>query len=105
MNDYKLVWVINKVKEVIFELLQTDTSRNVKDITIACSGLTFKADIDDLCESLSMNIAEKITKLPGGKVIAVEPNINDLKEIKNIVLVSIEKAFELADVIVLLFDH
>jgi len=42
---------------------------------IACMGLTFKADIDDLRESPAVYIADKLSK--DMKVVVVEPNISN----------------------------
>jgi len=105
VNDSKPDWVINKVKGAIFELLQESPNRIAKNITIACFGLTFKADIDDLRESPAMKIASSLAKLHSGKVLAVEPNIRELAASKNIELVPLEKALGEADILVLLVDH
>ena len=46
---------------------------------IACLGITFKADIDDLRESPSLDIVYEITQNEKvDKVFIVEPNISDL---------------------------
>ncbi|WP_308412809.1 UDP binding domain-containing protein, partial [Vibrio parahaemolyticus] len=58
--------------------LQENADKTAKDITIACYGLAFKPDIDDLRESPAMQIVKEIASLHAGRVIAVEPNINQL---------------------------
>lgn len=105
VNDSKPQWVINKVKDSIFNLLQENADRTTNDITIACFGLAFKADIDDLRESPSMSIASSIAKLHSGKVLAVEPNITDLPRDLNLELVSHQLALDEADILILLVDH
>lgn len=106
VNDAKPEWVINKVKIAIADFLQANPDKTAKDVTIACYGLAFKPDIDDLRESPALNITKKITKMHTGKVIAVEPNIKALPAMNvSFDLVSFEKAKELADVHLLLVDH
>lgn len=78
VNDAKPEWVINKVKLTIADFLQANPTKTAKDITIACYGLAFKPDIDDLRESPALSITKKIAALHSGSVIAVEPNIKSL---------------------------
>lgn len=77
VNDSKPDWVIDKVKIKIAEFLQNYPEKTIKDITIACYGLAFKADIDDLRESPAVEITKKLALL-GCQILAVEPNIQTL---------------------------
>lgn len=105
VNDSKPQWVVDKVKDSIFHFLQENPDKNANQITIACFGLAFKADIDDLRESPAMNIASAIASLHSGKVLVVEPNITELPLALNLELVSCEVALSAADIIVLLVEH
>lgn len=106
VNDAKPEWVINKVKIAIADFLQANSDKTAKDITIACYGLAFKPDIDDLRESPALNITKKIADMHAGKVIAVEPNIKELPVMNtSLELVSFEVAKKMADVHLLLVDH
>jgi UDP-N-acetyl-D-mannosaminuronic acid dehydrogenase len=106
VNDSKPEWVIEKVKLAIADLLQANPSKTVRDITIACYGLAFKPDIDDLRESPSMHIALQISNFHAGKVVFVEPNIEELPaKIADKVLVNYSQAFSSADIHLLLVDH
>ncbi|EGR0922724.1 UDP-N-acetyl-D-mannosamine dehydrogenase [Vibrio parahaemolyticus] len=105
VNDNKPDWVISKVKLSILEFLQNNPDKTVKDIRIACYGLAFKPDIDDLRESPALKIVESITHFHNGSVIAIEPNIESMpKGLSGITLVnSLEKVS--ADIHLLLVDH
>jgi UDP-N-acetyl-D-mannosaminuronic acid dehydrogenase len=106
VNDAKPQWVIDKVKLAVADFLQANPDKTAKDVTVACYGLAFKPDIDDLRESPALNITKKIAAIHTGNVLAVEPNIevlpNSLSQIK---LTSFESAKNEANVHVLLVDH
>ena len=75
---------------------------------VACLGLAFKADIDDLRESPAVEIALEAAGLHGIKVLAVEPNISALPPAlaaAGVELVDLDAAVARADVLVLLVDH
>jgi len=80
---------------------------------VACLGLTYKADIDDLRMSPAVHIVEALAKEMAGKVIAevmvIEPHIeslpDELKDIPGLALIPLEEAIERADIVVLLADH
>ncbi|QUX94526.1 UDP-N-acetyl-D-mannosamine dehydrogenase [Marinomonas sp. CT5] len=106
VNDAKPEWVINKVKVAVADFLQANPDKTAKDVIIACYGLAFKPDIDDLRESPALNITKKIADMHAGKVLAVEPNIKSLPAMNSTFeLVNCDNAKEMADVHVLLVDH
>lgn len=107
VNDSKPEWVINKVKLAVAEYLQANPDKTAKDVSIACYGLAFKADIDDLRESPALVITQRIAAEHPGKVLAVEPNIKTLpaKVQGQFELVSSVLAEESAAIKVLLVDH
>lgn len=106
VNDAKPQWVINKVKLAVADFLQANPTKTAKDVTVACYGLAFKPDIDDLRESPALNITKKIAALHSGSVIAIEPNINKLpSSISSFNLSTLENAKENADIHLLLVDH
>ena len=107
VNDSKPEWVVNKVKQAIAEFLLEHPNKTSKEISIACYGLTFKADIDDLRESPALAITSQLCDMHSGKVIAVEPNINQLPiELKNkSTLMAYQEAIETADIHVFLVGH
>lgn len=105
VNDAKPSWVVDKVKSAIFEVLQEQPDLSAKDVKVACFGLAFKADIDDLRESPSMGITRSIASIHSGTVLAVEPNITELPNEESFLLVDAGRALSDAHVAVLLVDH
>lgn len=107
VNDSKPKWVIEKVKRAVAEILRNDQKKTEKDITIACFGLAFKPDIDDLRESPAVAITKQIMNSHAGTVYTVEPNIKELPKIfdNKADLVDITTATTESDIIVLLVDH
>lgn len=108
VNDGKPHWVNDKVKLAVAEFLQENPEKTALDVTIACFGLAFKPDIDDLRESPALAITQKIVAAHPGCVLAVEPNIEELPVKlagKKLVLKNIDQALSESDVLVLLVDH
>ena len=106
VNDDKPNWVIAKIEQAASEA-QARTSRGV---TIACLGLAFKANIDDLRESPSLEIVKQVVaKQLAQRVLVVEPYIDALPMglvgRSEVELADIEQALRDADVVVLLVDH
>lgn len=106
VNDGKPVWVIDQVKAAVADCL-TETGKRANEIKIACFGLAFKPNIDDLRESPAMNITQQVANWHSGTTFAVEPNIHELPtKLKGITeLVSIEHALKEADIVLMLVDH
>ena len=99
INDGKPKYVVDQVVQA---------ANQFKHPIIACLGLAFKADIDDLRESPAMNITADLADLNIGEVLAVEPNIQKLPESlaqKGVKLVNTKEAIEQANTIVVLVDH
>jgi len=77
---------------------------------VACFGLAFKANIDDLRESPALDIVNELAERDVGQLIVVEPNIRTLPPRlaghRNVRLVQdIREALATADIIVGLVDH
>ncbi|MCR4553540.1 MAG: UDP-N-acetyl-D-mannosamine dehydrogenase [Succinivibrionaceae bacterium] len=100
INDNKPEWVKEQVRKAAADLYG-------KSFKIACLGLAFKPDIDDLRESPSVYITRDLAGEFPGSVLAVEPNISELPanlQGLDISLVSLEEALK-ADIVLLLVDH
>jgi UDP-N-acetyl-D-mannosaminuronic acid dehydrogenase len=97
VNDYKADWVIEKIKStaLAFEL------EHNKKPKIACMGLAFKPDIDDLRESPALYITQSLQSQQLN-ILAVEPNLKHHDELK---LINYKKAIEQADLVIFLVKH
>lgn len=107
VNDSKPKWVLDKIKAVLADFLLKNQSIAARDVSIACYGLAFKPDIDDLRESPSVDIVKELAMYHEGPVYAVEPHVSCLpSELvdENVSLVSFEQSLT-ADIKVLLVDH
>ncbi|MBT4379808.1 MAG: nucleotide sugar dehydrogenase, partial [Gammaproteobacteria bacterium] len=56
VNDAKPDWERRKIQSSIKELQAANPGKEPKDVTIACFGIAFKADIDDLRESPALTV-------------------------------------------------
>lgn len=107
VNDSKPQWVIEKVKIAISDFLQANPEKTARDVTIACFGLAFKPDIDDLRESPAFSITQQIAEIHSGIVLAVDPNITSLPNAHQgkLTLTTIDAALCELDILLLLVDH
>ncbi len=98
VNDHKPEWVLSKILSAV-------ANHNLNKPTVACFGLAFKPDIDDLRESPALHIVNKLADAYDGKVLAVEPNVESTNKLNNKAqLVSVEDGIK-ADIIVILVKH
>jgi UDP-N-acetyl-D-mannosaminuronic acid dehydrogenase len=102
VNDAKPSFVLDKIDNAVSE-----TGKDKSNLIIACLGLTFKPDIDDLRHSPALNIAHQINLMNFEKVLLVEPNIDQIPEgfRPEEKLTLLDDALKFADIIVLLVDH
>jgi UDP-N-acetyl-D-mannosaminuronic acid dehydrogenase len=99
VNDGKPFWVVDKVAA---------KASAFKSPVIACFGLSYKANIDDLRESPSIAIVKELAKRNLGRLIVVEPNISKLPPQLMQLGVQLEDfnvALREADIAVMLVDH
>ncbi|NDV63028.1 UDP-N-acetyl-D-mannosamine dehydrogenase [Puniceicoccales bacterium CK1056] len=98
VNDSKPQHVISQVRA---------KAERFKKPVIACLGLAFKANVDDLRESPACDIARELAKEKDHKVLIVEPYIRELpKGLKGKAqLKDLDDALKMADIVVLLVDH
>ena len=97
VNNYKTVWAINQIKVAVADA----SARTGHKPKVACLGLAFKPDIDDLRESPALHIAEVLVS-QGYDVLVVEPNIDSHDRFT---LMTLEAALKTADVFAVLVKH
>ena len=97
VNTYKTEWVIEKIKNAAL-IFENEHGRKAK---VACMGLAFKPDIDDLRESPALFITRRLIA-DGLDVLAVEPNITEHSEFE---VVNYSDAVDQADVVTFLVAH
>ncbi len=99
INDAKPHYVVDSIVKA---------ADRFKSPKIACLGLAFKPDIDDLRESPALQIVGELADKKIGEIIAVEPHIESIPEKlkeKGVTLVQLNEALTNADIIVLLVNH
>ncbi len=97
INNYKSQWVIERIKYAAEDY----KALNGKSPVVACMGLAFKPDIDDLRESPALHVARWVKENVDNLVVS-EPNIESHFEFT--LLDSIE-AIKQADIIAFLVSH
>lgn len=97
VNNHKTVWVIEQIK-----LAAADANAKTgKKPKIACLGLAFKPDIDDLRESPALEVAKALSA-QGYDVLAVEPNISSHTDFS---MLNVDAAINDCDVVAVLVKH
>ncbi|TKI03900.1 UDP-N-acetyl-D-mannosamine dehydrogenase [Martelella alba] len=106
VNDGKPDWVVDQVKAAVADCLY-HTDKRAGEVVIACLGLAFKPDIDDLRESPAVAITRRIAEWHRGTTLAVEPNILALPAMlaERTTLAGLDDALAKADILVMLVDH
>ena len=97
VNNRKTQWVIDRIVAAASDA----ESRLGRRPRIACMGLAFKPDIDDLRESPALSVAETLLAA-GHNIVAVEPNIADHPRLT---LATLEKASQDCDIFAFLVRH
>jgi UDP-N-acetyl-D-mannosaminuronic acid dehydrogenase len=101
INDVRPHQVVAQVVERAHRLV---------DPVIACLGLTFKANVDDVRESPALQIVTELSEvLQSARILAVEPHLHELPAVlanrANVEAAETEAAISEADIVLLLVDH
>ena len=107
VNDFKPQWLLDKIRIALADHLLKNPTCTAKDVAIACFGLAFKPNIDDLRESPAMQIVSDLANFHTGPVFAIEPNIKrrPTNLPKNVSMESVESASQKMDIAVFLVAH
>ena len=97
INNEKTSWVINKIRYVEKKFF---LEKGYKP-KIACLGMSFKPDIDDLRESKALEIIKSLLTYKSD-IVVVEPHIKSYMGLK---LLKLSQALEVSDIICILVKH
>ena len=97
-NDYKSDWCATKILDACAEF----EKYHQREPVVACMGLAFKPDIDDLRESPAKYIVGRVVSEARAKVLVVEPNIDEHVSFN---LTAMDEAYKRADIVVWLVKH
>lgn len=97
VNNRKTRWVVEQIADEARHQVRADG----RPIRIACLGLAFKPDIDDLRESPALQVVEAL-KSQGWDLICVEPNIESHPSLP---LAILDAALTVCDMVAVLVKH
>ena len=99
VNDSKISWTVERAAALIEDHTYA---------SVACYGLAFKANVDDLRESPALEVAAQLAARYGDRVKIVEPHIRDIPaELgrHGATLIGLDEALQKCEIAVLLVDH
>ncbi len=71
---------------------------------IACLGVTYKPDIDDVRESPALEVVRELAQADFGEIVVVEPHL-PASPVEGTTLMAAEEALRTADIVVILVAH
>ena len=100
VNDRKPHWVSERVLKL---------AERFREPIVACFGIAYKPDVDDLRESPSVEVVQALARQSGLRVLVVEPNVKELppslRKLANVALVDAATAQREADIVAFLVGH
>jgi UDP-N-acetyl-D-mannosaminuronic acid dehydrogenase len=99
INNRKPAYVMHRIEEAI---------RSDKKLSVACLGLSFKPNVDDLRNSPALQIVTNLAEKYGDRIIAVEPFINEppnCLQKTGARFMDALSALDQSDIVALLVDH
>lgn len=99
VNDHKTLLVAERALALIDEYPYA---------SVACCGITFKANVDDMRESPALEVAQYLAGKHGSRIKIVEPNIRQLPPSLaklGAEMMGVEEALRTCEIAVLLVDH
>jgi UDP-N-acetyl-D-mannosaminuronic acid dehydrogenase len=110
-KDSKLIRVAREVNNAKPQFVVDQVALRASKLrspVIACLGLTYKADVDDLRESPAIEIVRRLAEIGVGELLLVEPHISVLPPTLaqlGLRLWDFDRAIERADILLVLVDH
>jgi UDP-N-acetyl-D-mannosaminuronic acid dehydrogenase len=122
VNLNKTQWVLDKAIKAVEQIeknrsaqtkqpIQEEVKQNQQGnqaIQIACLGIAYKSDVDDLRESPALAIVESLASNKNLAITVVEPNIKALPsslQEKKVNLMPLDAAIQQSDLVLILVDH
>jgi UDP-N-acetyl-D-mannosaminuronic acid dehydrogenase len=100
VNDDKPRFVAAQIRE---------RAERLKHPVVACLGLTYKPDVDDLRESPALQIAGELARDGQGRVLVADPNLRELPAalagLPNVAFCDTMQAVREADIVAILVAH
>lgn len=100
VNDAKPKFVVSQIRE---------RADRLKHPVIACLGLTYKPDVDDVRESPALDIVVELARDPETRLLVAEPNLRalppPLDERANVTMCDTLAAVREADIVAILVAH
>jgi UDP-N-acetyl-D-mannosaminuronic acid dehydrogenase len=100
VNNQKPRWVAEQILNL---------SSRFREPVIACYGIAYKPNVDDLRESPSIEIVRLLAEHPGATILVVEPNVTELppclRDFRRVSLVDADTARQRADIVAFLVGH
>jgi UDP-N-acetyl-D-mannosaminuronic acid dehydrogenase len=99
-NDRKPHWLVDQI---------LSHANRFKAPVVACFGISYKPDVEDLRESPSLEIVKLLARHGEISVVVCDPMVteppDELKSLKNVSYASIDEATQKADIVALLVGH
>jgi UDP-N-acetyl-D-mannosaminuronic acid dehydrogenase len=96
VNLAKTEWLLERIGAAIDQ----------REGQVACLGLAYKANVDDLRESPAVSITARLGERFPGRILAVEPHIPELPAgMPGVRLVGLDEALAAAELVVVLVAH
>ena len=106
VNKAKTNWIVSKIEKIIDQASENIGKQRL--LNIACLGITYKADSDDMRESPALEIVQEVSLTCKQHISVVDPFVKSLPETlkgNNVSLSSLDVALTSADIVVVLVGH
>jgi UDP-N-acetyl-D-mannosaminuronic acid dehydrogenase len=100
---------VNAAKSKFVSAQIRERAQRLKDPVIACLGLTYKPDVDDLRESPALDIVIDLARCGEGQLLVAEPNLRELPTplalFPSVEMCDAMRAVREADIVAILVAH
>jgi UDP-N-acetyl-D-mannosaminuronic acid dehydrogenase len=110
-EDAKIIRMAREINDAMPKVVCNKVAQQAMSLAkpvIACLGLTYKADVDDLRESPAVDVVLELADMAVGELLVVDPLVQQLPQSLaelGLSLTDFDVAVDRANVILLLVDH